>query len=713
MKKITHVWNASEFIWSDEWRRISANITTQVRLLETSLFPKWVKAIYNYCMYTWDRIENLLMKGYSKKEIAKMSDYFHPMVYRIINTMYGYLFDANFIITVSGGDCGTAAKIQKNAEWYWRQKYVFKNMMRIIKQSILIGQCRWMPYVELVFKPWSTKNKKWHKYLDDYVTAGLHKVSPFHLFYDPHISWEEQEEVTHCRFTTLDKIKQELDFMTFWDWKTKVKNKVNYISKEEVEYAIRSWDRFCTYDFSRVRQVWRQQHHNGSTADAIARCLSSDSFIDLPSTLDNYKIEKNNEILERTLCFRRVEGERRLAVFLNKVLIYEGCSPYGNQLPYVPLYYKEPMEGSVERGMWVLLEKAQEVTNNAYRAKNDSIRKNAINGSITVVQWSGTIKKNGKSVNSELVLQKDDVIQVGKDVKLSNLPVANVNQDYPSLIQDANALGDYIANLNNVTWWQSGKITRVAWEVISKTQVTQRELEPIVLGIEEFITCITEIIFEQIATKVNKKYQVFISGETFDIDIDDLKARYTYKWSTSRIDELYREYNAQKKEVALNLILQSAPELINREEWAREAACLGWLSDKIIMTPGDAAKFRLKEQRDIIKMEKELLQDQLELEQERARLFPPAQPWPVEQSWLQRTNVNINYKDISNPTVRQEILAEAGAESALEIDPNTLLPISKDSVATNFSEIAWQWLSINETNNVVPTQNQVIDLAEV
>jgi hypothetical protein len=37
------------------------------------------------------------------------------------------------------------------------------------------------------------------------------------------------------------------------------------------------------------------------------------------------------------------------------------------------------MEGSVERGLGLLLEGAQETTNNSYRAKNDAIRKNAIN----------------------------------------------------------------------------------------------------------------------------------------------------------------------------------------------------------------------------------------------------------------------------------------------------------------------------------------------
>jgi hypothetical protein len=40
------------------------------------------------------------------------------------------------------------------------------------------------------------------------------------------------------------------------------------------------------------------------------------------------------------------------------------------------------------------------------------------------------------------------------------------------------------------------------------------------------------------------------------------------------------------------------------------------------MSPADAQKFRIKQERDVIELQMELLEDQLKLEQKRAELFP-------------------------------------------------------------------------------------------
>lgn len=722
MKEIKKVWNTSKFISSDEETRLCGRIQDHVTLLETSLFPKWVKAIYNYSMFTWDRIENLLMKWYKKQDIARMSDYFHPMIYRIINTMYWYLLDRNFTITAHGWrKCWQDIKVQKNAEWYWRQKSVFKNMMKIIKQSILLGQCWGMPYVERVYgnieyidgKPKSRKKE----YIEDYVTAWLYKVSPFHLFYDPHIDWEDQEEVSHCRMASWDSIMKELYFITYDDWVTKIKkeDRVNYFSLDDQKIVKNSWARFCEYDFSRVHQVWRERYNNGSISNKLADCLNSWSHT---WHFDQYRIEKSNELYERTFSFRMKDCERHLAVFINKKLIYDWPSPFGNYLPYKPIYYKEPMEWSVERWLGILLEQPQEVANNSYRAKHDTTRTNNINGSISVIEWHGQIKKNWVQVDWKLELNKWDVIHVGKDVKISNFPIANINQNDQDTINDANALGDYTSNLNNVTWGQNSKITRVSWEVISKKQVTQRELEPMVMSIEDFVTWITEIVMQQIQLIVKKKYKVFIMGEEYEIDIKDLKWRYSWTWSTSRIAELYREINAERENAALEAIASAAPDLINWDVWAKTKACSSWLPEDLIMSRSDASKLALNRQRQQIENEIKLLPDQLRLAEERNKIFPPAPAW--EENSSIRTNVNVNYKDITNPLVKQEVLAEMWAESALQVDPVTLMWVdNKEAIQTPVGFIettqwVWQpwtpWVLVDQSSN--NNISQVIDLAE-
>ena len=676
------VWNVSEFLWSQEEQRISWRVSNYVSLMVNGVFPKWVKAIQNYCMYTGDRVERLLMKWYSKQTVARMSDYFHPMVYRIINTMYWYLLDKNFSITAHWGrDCWQDAKVQKNAEWFWRQRHVWKNMMRIIKQAVLIWQCWGAPYVEHIFhaptvgKDWKVQTKK-KEYIEDYITAWLYKVSPFHLFYDPAIDREEQNEVMNCRFASWDDIMKELRFIQYDNW-TKIpsKMKVNFFTMKEQEEVKSSWAKFCQYDFSRVRQVWRQRS-NASAQAQIFDCLNAWNY-NLQTDLANFKIEKNNEIHERFFVFRKVDCERHLSVFINKKMIFSWPSPYWNQLPYAPIYYKEPMEGSIERGLGILLEQPQEVVNNAYRAKHDTIRTNNINGSVKVVSWVWTVKKNGKAIDWDLQLSKDDTIYIPEWMKITNFPVANLNQNDESTIIDANWLWDYISNLSNVTGWQSRKISRVSWEVIAKTQITEREIEPIVMSIEDFVTRTTEYIMTQIIQIVPKKYKVFIAWEDVDININDLKWRYTWTRSTSRIDQLYREFNAQKKDAALQLMMQVAPELVNRSQRLKEIACLWWIDESIAMTESDAQKVRIKQAQDEIDMEIKLLEKQKELQDKRNEIFPPAAP--VEERWITRTNINVNYKDITNPIVKQEILAELWAESSLNIDPATLLSYDNKS----------------------------------
>ena len=401
-------------------------------------------------------------------------------------------------------------------------------------------------------------------------------------------------------------------------------------------------------------------------------------------------------------------------------MVFDWPSPFGNHLPYVPVYYKVPMEGSVERGLGLLLEGAQETTNNSYRAKNDAIRKNAINWSVTVVEWKGKIKKNGIEIVWELELNKDDVIQISEGMKLSNFPVAKVNQDNWQVSSDANEQWDYISNLSNVTWWHSTKVSRVSGEVVGKTQVTQREIEPIIVWIEWFVTEVTWIFLQHLQLNVDKEFKVHIWWEDFDINIDDLKWRYTRTWSTNRIAELYRAHNAEKKEAALSLLMEIAPELVNRHEWAKATQELWCLDDKIIMSPADAQKFRIKQERDVIELQMELLEDQLKLEQKRAELFPQPPAWQAEEPNSLRTNVNINMKDIPNWLVRQEILAEAGAQSALEVDPMTLVSSEwKEALekevwfieTTQWVGTPWTpWVLVDSSTPVNP--RQIIDLAE-
>lgn len=720
MKAIDKIWDAKDFIWSKMWTDIARWIDEYVSSFENGLFRKWIRAIYNYCMYTWDRVEKLVSRWYTKKDISKMNDYFHPMVYKIVNTMYGYLFDVNFTITANwGANCGDASKIQHQAERYWRQKGVFKNKFRIIKQAVLLGQSFGMPYVEKVFweGTYTDKSKKKGKYVEDYVTAWLHKVSPFHLFYDPCVSREEQTEVSHCRNATWDTIKKELWFMTFDDWSTKLKksSKINYMSMAEQKMVKKSGGRFTKYDFSKVWQVRWEDNFLGTTNDQLMSCLDGERY-SMETWVEQYKIEKSNELHERTLCFRLVDCKWRLAVFINKQLVFEWESPYWNKLPYYVVYYKEPMEWSVERWLWVLLEWAQETANNSYRANNDAIRKNALTGSISVIEWNWTIKKNWKAIDGELLLEKDDVIHVGQDVRITNWPTKDVNQDYSFLAAQANDLGDYISNLNNVTWWSSSKITRVSGEVISKTQITQRELEPVVLSISDFVTCVTEFIICQINTTIKSKYRVFIWWKDVEYDNNSFLGRYDITWSTSRIDELYREINAQKKNAALELILQISPWLVNMEERAREVACAWWLDDKLILSAADAESVKLKAERWVWALKTKLLEDERDYYVERDKVFPPQQqPNGLENSM--RTNVNINYKDITNPLVKQEILAEAWAESALQVDPITLLSVNNKEWLQEevwlIETTSWVWVDGNNWVLALWGQEpQILDLAE-